>query len=526
MTLTPHPFRRTFALTCACLSACAVTAATSAADYVPREVVVGYDSGRVEVKRAPRGDSVREAAAEIAARDDVAYAVPNHIARASYVPNDPGRGGQRNWQKLQWNFTGPFSINAPDAWSNLLRAGKPGGRGVVVAVLDTGVAFRATRQYRRSPDFSASQFVRGYDFVDGDRFADDQFGHGTFVAGVIGERVNNGVGLTGLAYGAKIMPVRVLDDQGLGEAVAIGRGIRYAVNRGADILNLSLEFDASVPASEIPEILSAVRYAKSKGVLMVGASGNASDSRLAYPARAPGVISVGATTEHGCLAEYSNQGTGLDIVAPGGGTDAAIDDDPARCRPEGRPGRDIYQLTFPCNPDPPRCATSSVRRSPCPGATWAPRWLPPRRRHRRADHGQRCARPEPHRAGGRAPPQADGARPRPSRLRRVLRLRAHRRSSSDSADAGRHTRWLGCRAGCQPGGKSRNSRRRRAPVGYVVLMISTLQGAWWETLLGTEPRRKRLAPVIPLLPTTIRPAPVSSATSRIASAGSPSRAKT
>jgi serine protease len=343
-----------------------VPAAVPGDAYVPRQVVVGYDDGHVAVRRAPHGSSVREAAARIAGRPGVAYAVPNHIAHAAYIPDDPGRGGVGGWQKVQWNFTGPYSVNAPTAWSNLLRDKRPGGRGVTIALLDTGVAFRQSTRFRRSPDFSASQFVRGYDFVDNDRFPDDQFGHGTFVAGVIGERVNNGVGLTGLAYGAKLMPVRVLDDQGLGDAAAIGRGIRWAVDHGADILNFSLEFDASVPASEIPELLSALRYAARHGVLMIGASGNSSDSQIAYPARAPHVISVGATTEHGCLAEYSNQGKGLDLVAPGGGADADIGDDPARCRPEGRSGRDIFQLTYPCNPDPPRCATSAVRRFSLP----------------------------------------------------------------------------------------------------------------------------------------------------------------
>jgi serine protease len=381
----PHASRRIATLAAAGASLCAValTAATAAqaataaplpaatssapAGYVPREVVVGYPDGHIAVQRAPHGESVPQAAAKVARRPGVAYAVPNHIARASYIPDDPGRGGAGNWRKLQWNFDGPYSVNAPGAWTNLLRAGKPGGRGVVIAVLDTGVAYRDSKLYRRSPDFGASQFVRGYDFVDNDRFPDDEFGHGTFVASLLGERVNNGIGLTGLAYGAKIMPVRVLDDQGLGEAAAIGRGIRWAVDHGADVLNLSLEFDASLPASELPEITSAVRYGARHGVVMVAAAGNSGDSELAYPARAPQVISVGATTEHGCQAEYSDQGPGLDLMAPGGGEDADIAEDPVHCRPDAKAGRDVFQLTFPCIPDPPLCATSAVRRFSLPG---------------------------------------------------------------------------------------------------------------------------------------------------------------
>ena len=329
------------------------------AGYVPGEVVVGVE-GQAEPKvvQLPAGESVGEAVRELRRRDGVAYAVPIHIARASgFIPYDPGRGGRGGWQRIQWNFLAPVGINAPDAWANLLAAGRPGGRGAKVAVLDTGVAYRSTRRFRRSPDFVGTRFATGYDFVDRDRLPDDENGHGTFVAGVIAERVNNGRALTGIAYGATIMPVRVLDEQGLGDAVAIARGIRFAARTGAHIINLSLEFDSSVPASQIPEVLSAIRYATRRGALVVGASGNEALRIVAYPARANGVLSVGATTEHLCQAEYSNDGRGLDIVAPGGGADAAIEEDPEHCRPNGRPGRDIFQLTF----------LGSVRRFGLPG---------------------------------------------------------------------------------------------------------------------------------------------------------------
>ena len=318
------------------------------AAYVPGEVVVKLE-GQAEpaVVDVPDGGSVAQAVRTLERRDEVQYAVPNHIAHASaFIPNDPGRGGRGNWQRVQWNFLASVGVNAPDAWSNLMAAGRPGGRGVVVAVLDTGVAYRTTRRYRRSPDFAGTRFTRGYDFVDRDRFPDDENGHGTFVAGVIAERVDNDRALTGIAYGATVMPVRVLDEQGLGDAAAIARGIRYAARTGAHIINLSLEFDSSVPGSQIPEVLSAIRYAVRKGVLVVAASGNEALRVVAYPARASGVMSVGATTEHLCQAEYSNDGRGLDIVAPGGGADAAIDEDPVHCRPNARPGRDIFQLTF------------------------------------------------------------------------------------------------------------------------------------------------------------------------------------
>jgi serine protease len=217
---------------------------------------------------------------------------------------------------------------------------------VTVAVLDTGVAFRNAAPFRRSPDFSSSQFTRGYDFVDRDRFPDDHNGHGTFIAGMIAARTNNGVGATGLAYGVRIMPVRVLDSDGLGDAATIGAGIRHAVRNGAQVINLSLEFDPSTPASQIPEVIRAVREANRRGVVMTGAAGNEATTRIAYPARAGGVLAVGATTEHLCQADYSNVGSHLDLVAPGGGADAAIPEDPQHCRPAGRSGRDIFQLTY------------------------------------------------------------------------------------------------------------------------------------------------------------------------------------
>jgi serine protease len=326
--------------------------AAGAADYVPDEVVVRYGPESAPVTRVVKlrdGRTVGEAIARLRERPGVLSATPNYIARASFVPDDPGRdqtpGG---WQALQWNFTGPFGVNAPAAWDNLARAGRPGGRGVVVAVLDTGVAYSDRGRFVRSPDLRGNRFVRGYDFVEDDAYPHDLNGHGTHVASTIAETVDNGVGVTGLAFGAQIMPVRVLDRNGEGDSAAISRGIRFAARKRVQIINLSFEFGEAVRASQIPDILDALRFARRKGVLVVGASGNASAASVAYPARDHDVLSVGATTEHGCLAEYSNQGPTLDLVAPGGGPDAPIDGDP-NCKPLDPPGRDIVQMTFTSN---------------------------------------------------------------------------------------------------------------------------------------------------------------------------------
>ena len=130
----------------------------------------------------------------------------------------------------------------------------------MVAVLDTGVAYRTLGRFRRAPDLGA--IVPGYDFVDDDRYPFDGNGHGTHVAGTIAEATNNEIGAAGIAYGARIMPVRTLDEYGAGDAVTISRGIRYAVRRHADVINMSLEFGQSVVASQLPDVLAALRFAR------------------------------------------------------------------------------------------------------------------------------------------------------------------------------------------------------------------------------------------------------------------------
>src|SRR4051794_22219143 len=334
----------------------AAAPAASAAEYVKGQVIVAKSAsvsstgtGAAEVVQTQQGETVPEAVKRLKQTAGIRYAVPNYVAHASgFVPNDPGIGAQTQWTDLQWNFVGPFGVDAPDAWQQAITAGAPGGRGVTVAVLDTGVAYENRGRFRRNPDLYATRFVRPYDFVDNDRHPDDENGHGTHVTGTIAQKTNNDFGLTGLAYGVNIMPVRVLDAHGEGDAGAIARAIRYAARNKAQVINMSLEFDSSITASQIPDIVSAVRYAHSKGVVVVGAAGNAAESAVAYPARTNYVISVGGTTEHGCEADYSNSGSGLDVVAPGGGDDAPLDDNPQdvqNCRPDER-GRDIYQVTF------------------------------------------------------------------------------------------------------------------------------------------------------------------------------------
>jgi serine protease len=321
----------------------------TASSYVPGEVIVRYRSGadgagatkRLELEH---GRSVRKAISELRGDPRVAYAVPNYIARASAFPDDPGFG-------LQWNFSGPFGVNMPEAWARARTRGAPGGRGAVVAVLDTGVAYRRLGPFRRAPDLRS--FAAGYDFVEADRYPLDLNGHGTHVSGTIAEATNNGIGAAGIAYGARIMPVRTLDRFGAGDAVTVSRGIRYAVRHHADVINMSLEFPAFVNSGDIPQVMSAIRYAHRNGVVMTAVAGNAATaSVLPYPGRAHDVIAVAATTERGCRAKYSNAGAQVDVAAPGGGDDAAPAEDEwdlAHCQPAVA-GRSIYQQTLGSDP--------------------------------------------------------------------------------------------------------------------------------------------------------------------------------
>jgi serine protease len=345
--------------------------------YVPGEVIVGYtrtaspdaqataarvaaarpgaDTGtqRVRVLHVAPGH-VRATIARLRRQPGVAFAAPNPIAHASAVaaapallPNDPGIPGfPSGLAALQWNFYGPAGVGALQAWGNVAAAGRPGGRGVRIAVLDTGVAYRRLRGVAASPDFAGTRFVAGYDFVAGTRFPLDRNreGHGTHVAGTIAETTGNGIRVSGLAWGATIIPVRVLDAHGYGDAATIAKGIRYAARHGARVINMSLEFPMNVRETEIPDIVSAIRAAHRRGAVIVASSGNEGRGSVAYPARTKSVISVGATTSDGCLASFSNDGAGLGLVAPGGGDDAQLAGDPS-CHP-GAPGTDIYQETY------------------------------------------------------------------------------------------------------------------------------------------------------------------------------------
>jgi serine protease len=254
-----------------------------------------------------------EVAAAYQADPDIIYAEPNFyayandepLAPAAFTPNDP-------YFHLQWNM--PL-IQAPPAWD------VSNGQGVLVAELDTGIAYENFDVYRQAPDLSNTSFVPGYDFVNGDAHANDDEGHGTHVAGTIDQSTNNGQGVAGVAFGATLMPVKVLDNRGQGSYDTIAQGIIYAADRGARIINMSLSGrDASSALAE------AVNYAAGKGVLLVAAAGN-SGGAVQYPAAYDAVLAVGSVGYNRVRVDYSDFGPQIELVAPGGDTDVDLNHD-------------------------------------------------------------------------------------------------------------------------------------------------------------------------------------------------------
>jgi serine protease len=210
-------------------------------------------------------------------------------ARPSGDPNDP-------CFKYQWHLR---QLGLPDAW----KLGT--GKGIVVAVIDTGVT--------KVADLAQTKFVPGYNFLANNANAADDHGHGTHVAGTIAQSTNNKRGVAGVAPDVAIMPLKVLSAKGSGSVAAIAQSIRWAADHGANVINMSL--GGPMP---IGTMASAVKYARGKGVVVIAAAGNDGRGRVGYPARYPGVIAVAATQFDESTTFYSNWGPEIDIAAPGG----------------------------------------------------------------------------------------------------------------------------------------------------------------------------------------------------------------
>lgn len=329
--------------------------------FVPDEVVVGLRGGGERVLRLPEGVRPTEAIAALADEPEIRYANRNWIATPAIDPLDRGRSGEvGGWRADQWNFLGrPGGVRAPRAWVRLARAHRWGTAArVTVAVVDTGVAYRGPPppRFAPSPDLASRQFVPGHDFVSGGPPLDEN-GHGTHIAGTIAAQVTldepapEGLpDLTGLAYSARLMPIRVLDRRGTGTSATVAKGIRWAARNGADVINLSLQLPDGVRSCEqVRGVCRAARRARRMGALVVAAAGNLNGGgrdRVLFPAAAPGAIAVGASTENGCLSAYSHHGSRLDLLAPGGGRPYRKVARP-RCRGDGEPIRQVSLDCFP-----------------------------------------------------------------------------------------------------------------------------------------------------------------------------------
>jgi serine protease len=251
-------------------------------------------STRIEIASAATSD-IPGLLARLARDPRVEYAEPLARVRALFVPNDPE-------MKQQWHMT---RINAPRAWDFGI------GRGVTVAVVDTGIACEDHGPFSKGTDLKSTECVPGWNFVAGNEHANDDQGHGTHVAGTIAQSTNNGLGVTGVAFGARLMPVKVLNEDGWGTTADVADGIRWAADNGAHVINLSLGGPRN---SRI--LQKAVDHARNMGVVVVAAAGNTGSS-VGYPGASDGVIGVSATNSDDKLAAFSSRGKGVDIAAPG-----------------------------------------------------------------------------------------------------------------------------------------------------------------------------------------------------------------
>jgi serine protease len=346
-----------------------VDAAAQGLDYLPGEVVVKFKdgvtperqqraldalrsrpstgdlewAGEVAILRDASQPDARILADQLGAQPEVAYAEPNFLRHKTATPNDTGYGPR------QWNFQ---SIDMPRAWDI-----NPGANSsVIVAIVDTGVTTvnttmtvatwngnaiqNITVAYATNPDLAASRLVSPIDFVtNGGTTVLDSDGHGTHVSSTAGEDTNNALADAGIAYNARIMPVKVCasswdvqfafsasggrgfvpPDSGGCPTSAIGQGLRYAADNGAKVINLSL--GGSSPSVTEQD---AINYAVGKGVFIAIAAGNEKENGnpvqypAAYAANIDGAMAVGATNRSGNRAYYSSTGGYVEIAAPGG----------------------------------------------------------------------------------------------------------------------------------------------------------------------------------------------------------------
>jgi len=271
---------------------------SSAVTALGTEMISSNEAIGIQQLRIPADKTVEEMVKAFGSRPDVEYAEPNYIAHAFMTPNDP-------YYSYQWHM--PL-INMPAAWDQ-----STGIPGVVVAVIDCGVAYETYGAYTQAPDLAGTHFVAGYDYVNNDSHPNDDCAHGTHVTGTIAQTTNNSLGVAGIAFNCSIMPIKVLDASGNGAYTAIVNGITFAADNGAEVINMSLGGSSGSTALQ-----NAVIYAYNKGVTIVCAAGNAGTSAPQYPGAYTQCISVSAVRYDRAYTWYTSYGSTIDICAPGG----------------------------------------------------------------------------------------------------------------------------------------------------------------------------------------------------------------
>ena len=319
------------------------------------EVIVGFDPNSLPAERqrvvqehgcwivrtgdladfhlvgVPGSTSPQDMAELLTQHTCVRYAERNYCVHTTFIPDD-------KLYSYQWNFDNAAAndIRVQEAWD--IEEGDPN---VIVAVVDSGVAYEDYDIYRRAPDLASTRFVPGYDFVHDDNHPNDDHGHGTHVAGTIAQSTNNLIGVAGVAFRCSIMPVKAVDEQGVGDVFTISLGILFAVEHGARVISLSV--GGLEPSTTLR---NAVKTAYERGVTVVAAAGNeyTRRNRPSYPAAYTDYcIAVGAVRYDLTRAPYSSTGPYVSLVAPGG--DLTVDQN-GDGYPDG-----ILQQTFKSDPN-------------------------------------------------------------------------------------------------------------------------------------------------------------------------------
>jgi subtilisin family serine protease len=201
----------------------------------------------------------------------------------------------------QWSLAITKSV---DAWKIIKQK-----KQIIVAVVDSGVDYN-------HPDLKNRVLKdEGYNFIDNNKNIMDDLGHGTQVAGIIAAESGNKIGISGIvgSLDVKIIPIKVLDKNGKGPSDVVAKGIRYAVDIGADVINVSIDFE-----EHDTDIEKALLYASTRGVFVVVASGNSNKNCDSYsPAGDVGAFTVAATTEENSKPYFSSYGTNVSVAAPG-----------------------------------------------------------------------------------------------------------------------------------------------------------------------------------------------------------------